>query len=99
MRLYPERASVFWLLCDSDEERLARLAFHLAEDDYFPFLATVVGMFAEGGTEEQRAFADELRADLLHLHERYRIVPREKPLSYTREKVVRFSEVLDGEPR
>lgn len=89
MRKYAPGLAIYWLLCDSDDERLARLQFHLEQDDYFPFLATVFGMFAEGSAG-QAAFADEIRKDLIHLHERYRIVPRDTPLSYTKRKVVRF---------
>ncbi len=91
---------VFFLFRDSVEDaRLERLAFHIEQGDYFPFLATVLGFLketVEGSSaasdldRAQAAFAGEMREDLLYLQEHYRIVPAEKPVPYTRAKMVRF---------
>lgn len=86
-------------MCDGDSDRLERLKFHIERGDYFPFLATVVGMLGDtvktyglpsdiAGT--QAAFAEDMRKDLLYLHERYDITPKQQQLAYTKEKVVRF---------
>jgi hypothetical protein len=100
----PEReyylpASIFWNFNDaSDDERLARLAFHVERGDYFPFLATVVGLLKEtinesAGREKaatEMDFAESMRKDLLYLHEHYDLVPKAVPLSFSREKAVVF---------
>lgn len=99
MRFYRPIRSEYWIIRDADDDRIERLAFHIERGDYFPFLATIIGMLAETvategasseAAKEQAAFADEVRKDLLYLHERYVIMPRTKKLVYTNEKVVRF---------
>ncbi|HYF28742.1 MAG TPA: hypothetical protein VEA36_00040 [Candidatus Paceibacterota bacterium] len=90
--------SRYWIIRDADEERLTRLTFHIEQGDYFPFLATVIGMLGEtasrcgpaGMAQEQARFAEEMRKDLLHLHEHYTIAPRKVRLAYTKRKMVRF---------
>jgi len=98
MSRYAPIRSPYWLLRDGDEERLARLHFHIEQGDYFPFLATVIAMLgdtvarcegAEAGSMQVN-FVEEMRKDLLYLHERYDITPRKKQLAYTKEKMVRF---------
>lgn len=93
-------ASPYWFIADAaPEDPLARLEFHIEAGDYFPFLATIIGMLSEAASEcikpgspeaIQLAAALQARKDLLHLHERYLITPRKEKISYTREKAVRF---------
>lgn len=99
MRTYGPIRSPYWIILDGDEARIERLRFHIERGDYFPFLATVFGMLGEtiaAGTplpeiaKTQAAFADDMRKDLLYLHERYDLAPKAKKLAYTKEKMVRF---------
>lgn len=99
MRFYRPIRSEYWIIRDADDDRIERLAFHIERGDYFPFLATIIGMLGETVTsegtsseavKEQAAFAEQVRKDLLYLHERYVITPRTKKLAYTKEKMVRF---------
>ncbi len=100
---YASCLSRFWLLHDaSDDARLERLKFHLEQGDYFPFLATVVGFLKETAEScapdsemaktiaQQAAFAEEVRKDLIYLHENYQLAPKEKPITYSPKKMVRF---------
>lgn len=91
--------SPYWIIRDGEREREERLAFHIERGDYFPFLATVVKMLGEtAGTYgqpvevalQQSTFAEDMRKDLLYLHEHYEIRPRTERLAFTKEKVVRF---------
>jgi hypothetical protein len=92
--------SKFWTIQDAaDDSRLERLKFHLEQGDYFPFLATVVGFLKETAetcresnevTDAQMAFTDELRKDLIYLHENYQLAPKATPLTYSTRKMVRF---------
>lgn len=98
---YPTHIPVFSILRDSeDDERIERLRYHISAGDYFPFLATIVGMLKEtaedcahllGHAGEQAKFADMLRDDLIYLHEHYELTPKERPISYSKKKVVRFT--------
>lgn len=99
MRAYGPIPSPYWILRDGDSDRIERLTFHIEQGDYFPFLATVIGMLADtiatgdpssDPAKTQRAFAEDLRNDLMYLHEHYTITPRPQKLVYTKEKVVRF---------
>ena len=98
MRVYTLLPSPYWIIRDGEEERLSRLKFHITEGDYFPFLATVIGMLGDTvarceGAEEgslQVEFVEGLKKDLLYLHENYVITPRKERLAYTKEKMVRF---------
>lgn len=99
MHRYGPIPSPYWIIRDGDDARIERLKFHIERDDYFPFLATVVGMLSDTITtcnassdvmKTQSLFAEDLRKDLLYLHEHYAISPRKERLAYTKEKVVRF---------
>ncbi len=73
---------------ESDNERLARLHFHLKTGDYFPTLATILGFVEEtlgnytASTDALPPLEQELirsvRKDLLHLHEYYHIEPKRR---------------------
>ena len=84
----------YWLFNDSPREE--RLAFHIESGDYFPYLASVIGLLKDAARtcnaipEAHGAFIEDIQEDLLHLQERYDIVPKETPLSYTRKKMLRF---------
>lgn len=89
--------SPYWLIRDAESDRIERLEFHIANGDYFPFLATVVGMLGEtikaaGGDPMQADFAEATRQDLLYLHERYSIEKRDAPLGFSKRKMVRFDQ-------
>ena len=89
--------SPYWVIRDAASDRIERLTFHIDNGDYFPFLATVVGMLGEtikaaGGDPMQASFAESTRQDLLWLHERYAITERDAPLGFTKRKVVRFDQ-------
>lgn len=99
---YLIHASAYWVIADSpaDAERLARLRFHIEAGDYFPFVATVLGFVKDtlSGRGEltplermQSEQIDALRKDLIHIHERYDLIPKKAPLSYSDKKVVRFT--------
>ena len=71
---------------ESEEERRARLTFHLASGDFFNTVATLVG-FLEGSllehstenpqlTAQEVRLAQALRKDLMYLNEHYRIEPK-----------------------
>lgn len=97
MRRYDLQPS-YLLLFDADDERLKGLQFHIEQGDYFPFLATIIGMLGESVAQCENAdeesmqakFVEGLKKDLLYLHEHYEITPRKERLAYTKEKVVRF---------
>lgn len=87
--------SPYWIICDSGDDRIDRLRFHIEQGDYFPFLATIVSILGDTAARcesdpTQALFAEDLREDLLYVHEHYEIRPREKPLEFTREKSMRF---------
>lgn len=91
--------SPYWIICDGEQERQERLKFHIERGDYFPFLATVIKMLGDtAGTYgqpvevalRQSQFAEDMRKDLIYLHENYEIQPRKQQLAFTKEKVVRF---------
>ena len=100
-RVYACPIPCFWTIRDAaDDERIRRLTFHVSQGDYFPFLATIVGFLketAEGCASasdpiirQQAAFAEEVRKDLIYLHEHYQLMKKEVPSVYTTKKVVRF---------
>ena len=69
----------------SDHERLEKLAFHIQTDDYFRYLATLLGFAEEalaGDVREQDLASVQIEAiraarkDLQYLHDHYRIEPR-----------------------
>jgi hypothetical protein len=94
--MYPPLRSPYWIICDGD--RLERLHFHIEQGDYFPFLATVMGMLGEtasrcgpaGIGQTQAEFAVDMRQDLIYLHEHYDIRPRKTRRAFAKEKMVRF---------
>lgn len=90
---------VAWLFHDkSDDERLARLKFHIDQGDYFPFLASVIGFLEETvrtctndpENKTKAEYAASVRKDLIHLHEYYQLSPTTTPRTYSTRKMVRF---------
>ena len=100
MRTYAFLPSPYWIIRDGDDDRITRLKFHITEGDYFPFLATIIGMLGDTvarceGAEEgslQIEFVEAVKKDLLYLHENYDITTRKERLAFTREKVMRFGD-------
>ena len=84
--------SPYWTVNDSPSDLgMKRLAFHVAQGDALPYLATIAGFLAEPSSREaQAALSADLRSALMYLHERYELVPRRTPIAYTREKHFRF---------
>ncbi len=98
-RIYPSTVLVIEDDIAIDEERLRRLTFHIEAGDYLPYVATVVGFAKESLLTRKRPTALEkqqaeelqaLRDDLIHIHERYTLVPKAVPLAYVKEKMIRF---------
>jgi hypothetical protein len=64
----------------ADVERLGQLRYHLDNNDYFAFLATVFGILEDGlntqeAVEEKLAMVRVMRKDLIFLQQEYRIQP------------------------
>lgn len=100
-RTYEPSLPLFFVLRDTPEdERLARLRFHITKADYFPFLATILGFAKESLTEngatatdvgkKQIEFLSDTQKDLIHLQQNYQITPKETPTSFTKEKVIHW---------
>ncbi|MES2994976.1 MAG: hypothetical protein V4681_03020 [Patescibacteria group bacterium] len=98
-RAYALPTPLFWVFRDADDDRIERLRFHIEQGDYFPFLATIVGMLRETASSceavvpeagAQSTFAEDVRKDLIYLHENYTIAPKQEPTSFSKQKVTRF---------
>lgn len=64
----------------ADRERLEHLRYHLDNNDYFAFLATVFGILEDSldtdeAVTEKLELVRSIRKDLVYLQEEYRIQP------------------------
>jgi hypothetical protein len=73
---------IFYTFRDAEDDyRLSRLEFHIKNGDYFPMLATILGFIEETIkqcdkselAERQYALLKDVKKDLMHLHQKYRI--------------------------
>lgn len=89
--------AIYLLIRDTpDDERIERLKFHVDEGDYFPYLATVIGLLKDAAIgegdipEAYLPLIEDMKKDLIHLQEHYDLVKKDVPVPYSRRKMVRF---------
>lgn len=86
IRTYYARTPRYFLVRDGDGKPSDRLLFHVEHGDYFPTLATILGLIAdqlqtsitngELPTAYQISTLETMREDLLYLWKHFRIEPK-----------------------
>jgi hypothetical protein len=89
---YVRRLSLWVLRDEAEDVRIARLTTHIGQGDCFPYLASIVGMLAEAPEGSRDLYREEVRKDLIYLHEHYDLQLKPAALSYSKRSVIRFDQ-------